>query len=224
MAGASLEIVLMKQLASCLAVPILVVDQQLDLVFFNESAEPILGRRFEETGAIQRSEWSSVFRTTDASGAAIPPEKRPLAIAIDRHKPAHSRFGLTGLDGVARQVEGISFPLETERAGLVGAVSIFWEVSEQPSAAPPADDARKPSTLSGARRRGDPAAETRHPTADADPDGRARRTPRVLQSRRGAAARGPARAFPTACGRRSGTTRSSPPTRTDRPWRRKITR
>lgn len=56
MAAGSLEIVLMRQLASYLAAPILVVDRNVDLVFFNASAKPILGRRFDETGGIRRGE------------------------------------------------------------------------------------------------------------------------------------------------------------------------
>ena len=136
MAAASLEIVLMKQLASYLAVPILVVDQRLDLVFFNESAESILGGRFDETGGIHRGEWNSVFRTVDEHGDEIPAEERPLVIAIDRRRPTHQRFGLTGMDGVARAVEGIAFPLETAEAGLVGAVGIFWERNASRAAAP----------------------------------------------------------------------------------------
>jgi PAS domain-containing protein len=144
MAGGSLEIVLMRQLASYLAVPILVVDRHLDLVFFNESAEPILGKRFDETGGIRRGEWSSVFQTVDERGGDIPYEERPLVIAIDQRKPAHQRFGLTGLDGVARHVEGIAFPLETAE-GLVGAAGIFWEVSESGSLAPLARETQRRS-------------------------------------------------------------------------------
>ena len=148
MAAGSLEIVLMKQLASYLAVPILVVDRNLDLVFFNESAEPILGRRFDETGGIHRGEWSSVFQTVDTSGNEIPPEERPLAIAIDRRRPAHQRFGLTGLDGVARNVEGIAFPLETAETGLVGAVAIFWETSANREVAPLVKETERRTTPS----------------------------------------------------------------------------
>ncbi len=176
MANACLEIVLMRQLASCLAVPILVVDRHLDLVFFNESAEPILGKRFEETGAIQRAEWSSVFQTSDAAGAEIPPAERPLAIAIDERKPAHLRFGLKGLDGVARTIEGVAFPLETAQDGLVGAVSIFWEVGERAPAPPLAGETRRGLSLSRLdveaillRRL---AARLRMPMLMVEPDGR----------------------------------------------------
>jgi PAS domain-containing protein len=143
MTGGSLEIVLTRQLASYLAVPILVVDRHLDLVFFNESAESILGRRFDETGGIRRGEWDSVFRTVDAHGIEVPVEERPLVIAIDRRRPAHQRFGLTGLDGVARRIEGVAFPLETAEAGLVGAVGIFWELDETGGLAPLAKETRQ---------------------------------------------------------------------------------
>jgi PAS domain-containing protein len=130
------EIVLMRQLASYLAVPILIVDRNLDLLFFNESAEPILGRRFEETGEIHRGEWNQLLRQADANGTPIPREEQPLALAIDGKQPSHGRSWLTGFDGVARAIEGIGFPLETPDTGLIGAAGIFWEVREQTALAP----------------------------------------------------------------------------------------
>jgi PAS domain-containing protein len=136
------EIVLMRQLASYLAVPILIVDRQLDLVFFNESAEPILGRRFEETGEIHRGEWRQRFQLSDTNGIPIPPDEQPFALALDHGQPSHGRWGLTGLDGVPRVIDGIGFPLETHDAGLIGAAGIFWEVRDPAVAAPPATPAR----------------------------------------------------------------------------------
>lgn len=131
MAKRPVEIVLMRQLASYLAVPILIVDRDLDLLFFNESAEPILGRRFDETGAIHRGEWNQLLQPTDANGIPIPREEQAFALAIDRNQPSHRRSWLTGFDGVARVIEGIGFPLETRDAGLIGAAGIFWEVRER---------------------------------------------------------------------------------------------
>jgi PAS domain-containing protein len=140
-----IEIVLMRQLASYLAVPILIVDRNLDLLFFNESAEPILGRRFDETGEIRRGEWIRLFQPADANGIPIPREEQPLALAVDRNKPSHRRSWLTGLDGVARVIEGIGFPLETRDAGLIGAAGIFWEVRERAAGgAPPTPAGRQP--------------------------------------------------------------------------------
>ncbi len=144
MAQTEIAIVLMRQLASTLAVPILIVDRARDLLFFNESAEPILGRRFEETGQIQRGEWTGLFRPADLDGVAIPPEEQPLTRATDRAEPSHRRFLLTGLDGVARVIEGVAFPLATRESGMMGAAGIFWDVHEQ-DAAPPAPEANPPS-------------------------------------------------------------------------------
>jgi PAS domain-containing protein len=126
-----IEIILMRQLASYLAVPILIVDRERDLLFFNEPAELILGRRFDETGKIQREEWASSFRPSDVNGVPIPPAEQPLTRATDRGEPSHRRFLLTGLDGVARVIEGVAFPLASRESGLMGAVGVFWEVRDR---------------------------------------------------------------------------------------------
>ena len=131
-----IEIILMRQLASYLAVPILIVDRNRDLLFFNESAEPILGRRFDETGKINRGEWAASFRPTDANGLPLPPEEQPLTRAIDRGEPSYRRSWMTGLDGIARVIEGLAFPIATRESGLMGAAGIFWEVRERAAAAP----------------------------------------------------------------------------------------
>ena len=130
----AIEIILMRQLASYLAVPILLVDRNHDLVFFNESAEPIIGHRFDETGEIHRSELGRLLHFTDANGVPIPPDEHPLAVAIDRNEPSHRRAWLTGLDGVPRVIEGLAIPLDTCDSGLVGAAGIFWEIGESAEA------------------------------------------------------------------------------------------
>lgn len=141
-----IEIILARQLASYLAVPILIVDRDQNLLFFNESAEDILGRRFDETGEIGQGEWNDLLRPADANGKPIPRDDQVLVRAIQRNQPSHRRSWLTGLDGVARVVEGLGFPLETAEGGVLGGMVTFWEVGEPPttaSAAPP--PAKRPS-------------------------------------------------------------------------------
>src|SRR5262249_6814511 len=132
-----IELVLMRQLASCLSMPILVVDPQGHLVFFNEAAEPILGRRFEESGEIRRGEWSSLFTPTNDDGSPVPREELPLFIATEHRRPAHRRSWIVGLDGVRRQIEGMAFPLLGYGERLLGAAGIFWEVTETANPSPP---------------------------------------------------------------------------------------
>jgi len=137
MGPGELDLILARQLSSYLAVPILIVNRHFDLLFFNEPAEPILGRRFEETGEIHRDEWNDLFQPADANGVPIPREEQALERAIDRREPSNSRFSLRGLDGVARVIEGVAIPLETREAGLIGAAGIFWEVREGVATSPP---------------------------------------------------------------------------------------
>ena len=124
----ALEIILTRQLASCLRVPVLIVDASGDLLFFNESAEPILGKRFEETGTIRRGEWSRLFQPTNNDGTPVPREEQPLFIATRQHRPAYRSSWIRGLDGVNRCIEGIAFPLRGLTGHFLGAMGVFWEV------------------------------------------------------------------------------------------------
>lgn len=128
MAQREIELILTRQLASYLSVPVLIVDAQGDLVFFNESAEPILGRRFEETGTIRRGEWSALLRPTNDDGTPMPREEQPLFVATNRRRPVYRCAWIRGLDGVNRYVEGIAFPLNGIGNRFLGAIGIFWEV------------------------------------------------------------------------------------------------
>ena len=50
--GHPIQIILARQLAGYLSVPVFLVDQNGNLLFYNEPAELILGQRFDETGAM----------------------------------------------------------------------------------------------------------------------------------------------------------------------------
>ncbi len=128
MAQLPVEMILMRQLASYLAMPILVVDPECTLLFFNEPAEPILGRRFDETGAMPLADWSALFRLSDETGAPIAPEEHPLVIATRRCEQTHRRTWLRGPDGIARPIEGTCFPVLSQNGSTLGGVAIFWEV------------------------------------------------------------------------------------------------
>ena len=123
-----LEVILMRQLADCLAMPIFVVNTQGTLLFYNEPAERLLGRRFEETGELTESEWAAAFVPTDDHDEIIPPEKLPLVIALRERRPAHAELRIRGLDNVTRDIRITAFPLIGRMDRFLGAVAIFWEV------------------------------------------------------------------------------------------------
>jgi PAS domain-containing protein len=130
MAQKDIELILMRQLASCLATPVFLVDPKGNLVFYNEHAEPILGRRYEETGPMPVEVWSSMFHPMDELDQEMLPSDLPLVMALRYHRPAHKKFWIRGLDGIKRQIEVTAFPLIGQSMELVGAVSMFAEVME----------------------------------------------------------------------------------------------
>lgn len=123
-----IEIILARQLASYLAMPIFIVDTKGDLLYFNEPAESILGQRFEETGWMPSQQWSTVFVPHNEDGTVIAPEDLPLNKSLRTKRPAHRRFWINGLDGTSRMIEVTAFPLVGMGDRFMGAVSIFWEL------------------------------------------------------------------------------------------------
>ena len=125
-----IEVILARHLASYLATPIFIVDPTGNLLFYNEHAEVILGRRFNETGEMPVSEWGTIFQPVDRSGQPLPPEKLPLVMALESRHPTSGRFWIRGLDNVMRQIEVFGFPMVGQANRFLGAVAIFWEVDE----------------------------------------------------------------------------------------------
>jgi len=126
--GKEVEIILARQLASYLALPIFLVDPHGDLLYYNEQAEAVLGYRFDETGAMPALEWATIFRPYDEQGKPIAPEQLPLMIALTRRQPARSTFWIKGMDGRERHIEVMAIPLVGQAARFLGAMALFWEV------------------------------------------------------------------------------------------------
>jgi PAS domain-containing protein len=123
-----IEMILTRQLASALAMPVFIVDAAGTLVFCNESAEHVLGMRLEETDEMAASEWSTRWVARADDGTPIPPDRLPLMMALAERKPVHAKFWIDGLDGVRRHIETTAFPLSRHEQ-VLGAVAMFWEAS-----------------------------------------------------------------------------------------------
>jgi PAS domain-containing protein len=124
-----IEIILMRQLASYLTVPIFVVDPAGTLLFYNEPAEGLLGRVFDEAGEMPMGEWSTIFRPTDDEGRALEPDALPLVVALKHRQPARRALWIVGLDGVPRKIDVVAFPLIGQGNRLLGAAAILWDVN-----------------------------------------------------------------------------------------------
>jgi PAS domain-containing protein len=121
------ELLLMRQLASCLTTVMFLLGPDGTTLFFNEPAERLLGRRFDELDEMSLQEWSALLESTDEAGEPIAFEERPVVIALLRQQPAHRRFWVRAFDQVRHEIEGIAFPLVGSEGRQLGAVGIFWE-------------------------------------------------------------------------------------------------
>jgi PAS domain-containing protein len=125
-----IELILTRQWASYLAVPVWVMSESGDLLYYNEAAEVVLGRRFDEAGAMPGAELAAIFQSTAEDGSPLESEELPINIALMKRRPAYSRHRFRGLDGFWRLVEVAAFPIEGQGGRQLGAVAIFWEVGE----------------------------------------------------------------------------------------------
>jgi PAS domain-containing protein len=127
MAQRDIGLILMRQLASGLAVPLILVDSEGDLLFFNEPAEVLLGQRFDEIGDMPLDARRRMFAFRDEHGHPLPDDQPPLVVALREKRPVHRRVRMRGFDGVDRAVEVAAFPLLGGGGHLIGGVAMFWE-------------------------------------------------------------------------------------------------
>jgi PAS domain S-box-containing protein len=126
----AIELILMRQLASCLAMPIAISDAQGQVIYVNEPAESVLGLSFESLQALAGVRLAEMLKATDLDGKPLPPAELPLRFAIENRRPTHRKFRIAHSDGSERCVEGTAFPLVSQGGDHVGTVSIFWETLE----------------------------------------------------------------------------------------------
>lgn len=129
MSQKEIEQILIRQLASYLAMAVFIVDADGNMVFYNEPAERILGTRFDETGEMAATAWATAWTPTDEDGNALAPEALPLWIALHERRVATSRLWIRGFDNVRRFIEAVGFPLLGQGERHLGAVVLMWEAA-----------------------------------------------------------------------------------------------
>lgn len=129
MAQQPVELILVRHLASRLAVPVFVIDTAGDMVYFNEPAERVLGRRFDEIRIMPFADWTTAFRPS-RSGRILAAEEIPLVVSLRGAIPVHGPVDIVGGDGVERTIEVTAFPIVSPPDQLIGAVAMFWEARD----------------------------------------------------------------------------------------------
>jgi PAS domain-containing protein len=126
MAQRDVGLILMRQLATGLAIPVWLSDERGDLLFFNEPAEDLLGQRFDDVGSVSLDEARRVLSFRDMEGNELPPDQTPLLVALRERRPVHRLLRIRALDGRDHEIEVSAFPLLSAGGHLIGGVALFW--------------------------------------------------------------------------------------------------
>jgi hypothetical protein len=124
--GYPIELILSRQLAECLAMPVFLTDTVGNLLFYTEPAENILGKRYEDTGEMSVEEWGTVFKNRDDGGNPIPSDELPLVKTLVNRLPYHKTFWIESLQGTAERISVTSYPIIGRPETFLGAIAIFW--------------------------------------------------------------------------------------------------
>jgi PAS domain-containing protein len=125
-----LELILARNLLSSISTPGFLVDKDNELVFFNEAAGLLLGKRFEETGRLPLQEWTRMWGPYGRDDEALEVDRLPLTIALRQGHPAHARFSVHTVNGEPHDIEVSALPLVATGGGFRGALAIFWEIDK----------------------------------------------------------------------------------------------
>ena len=121
-----IEMILLHQWASYMAIPVGVLDVEGNLVYYNEPAEAIVGERFDDVGEINASQFAELGEITDIDDIPIGEKELPVVIALTEQRLAHRHLKFRGLDGQFHSMEVLAFPVIGQGGRLLGAVTI-WE-------------------------------------------------------------------------------------------------
>jgi PAS domain-containing protein len=128
-----LELILARNLLSSISTPAFLVGEAGMLLFYNEAAAALLGRRFEESGTMSAIEWTTEFGPFGADGKPIPYDRIPATLALLGNRPFHGTFRIRRPGGDLQDIAASAIPI-VGSGGSSGAIVIFWPVVESAEA------------------------------------------------------------------------------------------
>ena len=124
-----LELILARNLLASISTPAFLVGEEGRLLFYNDAAAALLGRRFEETGTMTAQEWTTEFGPFDENDRPIPYDEISLVRAVREGRPAHGTFRIAAADQT-REIAASAIPIVGPTTAT-GAIVIFWPITEK---------------------------------------------------------------------------------------------
>jgi PAS domain-containing protein len=121
----AVELILSRNLSEHLSTPFLLLDAKGDLAFFNEAAEVLVGKPYEDLGEMG-SDWPALLHPVDDQGREIEPTLVPALIAVRERSPGGHRLRLRMRDGANRELVAYALPLFASDHEYLGSIVTFW--------------------------------------------------------------------------------------------------
>lgn len=123
----AVELIVARQLAGLLAVPIVLIDVRGDPIFYNEPAESLFGRPFDEVDVLPFEERSAILALRREGGDPMPVDLLPGMLAIRERRPVYAESYFSGLDGVLRPLSLTAMPVMSADRNVLGALIFMWQ-------------------------------------------------------------------------------------------------
>jgi PAS domain-containing protein len=124
-----LELILARNLLSSISTPAFLVGDEGALLFYNEAAGALVGRRFEDTGRMSAQDWTAEFGPFGRDELPIPYDSIPATVALRENRPYHGNFRICAAGGNHQDIVASAIPI-VGPGGSAGAIVIFWPVED----------------------------------------------------------------------------------------------
>jgi PAS domain-containing protein len=124
----NIELILARSLAAHLAVPAFLSDSEGRFVYFNEAAELLLGRAFEDTPELTSEDLIAILKPCDDDGAPLAVDDMPMSHALASKLPVTVE-AVNGRDGGERYL-ATAVPF-FDRDGMVLGGLLFWYMEKE---------------------------------------------------------------------------------------------
>ena len=127
----SLPLILARELAANLATPMILIDADGVVVFYNEAAELMLGKQYSDLGAVTVNDFGDLLKLETLDGEVMRKRDAPPGVAFIQRQPAHATLMATTLDGSSKKrFEVTAYPLFGKADDMHGVLTVFWEAAE----------------------------------------------------------------------------------------------
>lgn len=126
------ELILLRQFATHLGLPVILFDADGALVFYNDPAAELMGFATNPPGEQPLLEYSASIRPSHPDGSPIAPEDLPVAVALRQRRPQQAQLCVEDRSGARHLITTTALPLDGQSGVPLGAMSIFWEEEVPP--------------------------------------------------------------------------------------------